>query len=148
MGLFRGIGRLIKPLVDVKTWTDSSRFIEHGKTVYNDAKKLLVKVEQTNTETFEEASDRLGLSEAYLEKLKNKFLLTSLIFLVLGFIAAFYFAYIVTHGAWHTWAMGVVVVMLALTQFFRYHFWYYQIKSRRLGCTIKEWFKHGLLHFK
>jgi len=91
------------------------------------------------TETFEEAMVRLDLTEAQLEKQKKSFFRQSLFFFLgsVGLILfSFYRLYILqlVPGALGLFLSGVV-----LAYAFRAHFWYFQIKHRKLGCTFAEW---------
>lgn len=91
-------------------------------------------------ETFEESVARYELSEADLQR-KMKELLRVVIF-CLGLSLATIFMACFQFSNGHTVA-GLTCLMLTLVlwaQAFREHFNYFQIKQRRLGCTIKEWF--------
>jgi len=35
--------------------------------------------------------------------------------------------------------MVVALTLYVLTQAFRYHFWLFQLRNRKLGCTLSEW---------
>ena len=35
--------------------------------------------------------------------------------------------------------MTFSLTLYGLSQAMRYHFWYFQIQSRKLGCTFQEW---------
>ncbi len=155
MGLFNGMKRVMKPLTDVRTWSDWGRFKDYGGNVISDIKILIVPAKSEAKESFAQAKKRLQLSEDDLERLKDKYFLVSLIFLFLAIIAAGYFVYLVRFqgvgqilNIYHVSLLGCVVVILALTQAFRFHFWYFQISVEKLGCDFSEWFKHGLLRKK
>ena len=91
-------------------------------------------------ETFEEALARLNLSEADVERRKTQFLRLSRIYLVLAAIVFAYMLYLVIEKATFP-ALGCLGLLLILfSQFFRYSFWLFQLRERRLGCNFAEWF--------
>lgn len=91
-------------------------------------------------ESFEQAKKRLKLSEADLEDTKRNYLLFALIFAALGLIVfVFSFYLLFFHRTFHAWLIGIPASGLFFAQAFRFHFWYFQIKHRKLGCTFEEW---------
>jgi intracellular multiplication protein IcmV len=40
--------------------------------------------------------------------------------------------------------MCLMVSLVAFANAFRAHFWYFQTKQRKLGCTIQEWLNAGV----
>jgi intracellular multiplication protein IcmV len=47
-------------------------------------------------------------------------------------------------GSIKAFIVSLVVTLIALILAYRYHFWYFQMKQRKLGCTFSEWYKQGL----
>ena len=41
--------------------------------------------------------------------------------------------------------LQAIDTLIALVLAFRYHFWYFQMKQHKLGCTFNEWYRQGLL---
>ncbi len=92
-----------------------------------------------NAETFEEALVRLNLSETDVENRKMQFQRLSRIYLVLGVIVFMYMLYLFIVKAMFP-ALGCAGLLLILfSQFFRYNFWLFQLRERRLGCSFSEW---------
>jgi intracellular multiplication protein IcmV len=91
-------------------------------------------------ETFEEALVRLNLSEEDIQRRTKEFNGLLLVFRIIATVLAIYFIY----ALWHRYfiaSLGTLGILLVVSgQMFRYHFWLFQIRSRRLGCTFKEWF--------
>lgn len=93
------------------------------------------------TETFEQAMERLNLTEAELQQRQVEFSSLLVIYIL---IAAAIFSY----SVWIVYAnknimgffMGFCITIFALSHAFRYHFWIYQIKHRKLGCSLRDWF--------
>jgi len=76
---------------------------------------------------------------AFLDKrardFRNLFLLFGLI-LILGMI---YFIVTLLHQLWFTSLLVLCFCLFIAALCFRYHFWWFQVKKRKLGCTFEEW---------
>ncbi len=93
------------------------------------------------SETFEEAMKRLNLTEADLKARITEFTKLMIIYMLVAALIFAYCLYIVfVHKNVLGFFMGFFITIYALTFAFRYHFWIYQIKHRKLGCSIREWF--------
>lgn len=140
------VKKVIFTLFDVRKWSDYDRV--RGFTLYleNGIKNLFIPRQKTAEQTFDEALRQYNVDEeALLKKRNGLFRLSMLMCLVaVGFL--FYSLYLAAYeGSWHATLLSLVVMMLALVLAFRYHFWFFQIKQRKLGCTFQEWFKLGFL---
>lgn len=139
------IGRILNRLINIRAWADWDRIRSSALFLLNSIKFYFVPDKGEMKETFEEAKKRLNLSDADLLERQNGFLMVCrvmLVWAVLFFIYAMYlFYYMSIIGG----VLSLVVMFIALTFAFRYHFWSFQIKERQLGCTIHQWFKRGLL---
>jgi intracellular multiplication protein IcmV len=93
------------------------------------------------SETFEEALIRLDLTEADIEQRRIEF---TRLMIIYAFVSLAIFSY----SIWIVYAyknllgfgMGFSITIFALTYAFRYHFWLFQIKHRKLGCSLRDWF--------
>ncbi len=138
MGIFRKVGGKI---VDVRvdkwmSWDYLSETANHFKSLCVD----IVVPKQANTvETFEEAMQRLDLTEADLKERQKEFTKLCYFFLALALIVICYALYTAFTGAMLASLISFCLALYALTQAFRFHFWLFQIKNRKLGCSIKEW---------
>lgn len=97
-------------------------------------------------ESFEEAMKRLELTEADVEAKANNFLNYALGFAILAvctFIASFF--YLLSYHTIAGFLLCLAVTTLLASQAFRFHFWYFQMKHRKLGCTFDEW-KKGIMN--
>lgn len=92
-------------------------------------------------EEFDTAVKKYDLDE---EMLKAKSLglkrLAYSVFAVAVFFV-FYGMYQLAFGSIRSALIAFVEVGVALVLAFRYHFWHFQIEKRKLGCSVKEWFK-------
>lgn len=110
--------------------------------IWNVTKNLFRVPKPEYVETFEAAKERLQLTEADIQKNKDSFLLNSIIFVCLAgvmFSTSFYFLF--RHHTFLGWLIANLVTLLFLSQALRFHFWYFQIKHRKLGCTFQEWWQ-------
>lgn len=95
-------------------------------------------------ETFEEAVARLGLHEQDLKQRESMFLKQAGIYLILGFFILLYGVYLAVQSSFNGLILCLVVSFVALANAFRAHFWYYQTKHRKLGCSFQEWLNSTL----
>ncbi len=108
------------------------------KTTFTPEKKL-------RTETFEQALERLNVTEADLQlsaKLYRWYALFFLMLSVLTFFVSFY--YLFKYHTFAGWILAMCVTLLFGVNAFRFDFWYFQIKHRKLGCTVAEWWSGKL----
>jgi intracellular multiplication protein IcmV len=92
------------------------------------------------TETFAEALKRHGLTEASAEELRKDYLLYAFLLLLIGaFVLGFGFYLFFVKKIFSGMLLGIAVSALFAAQAFRYHFWSFQIKQRKLGCSFQEW---------
>ncbi|HAT1819682.1 TPA: type IV secretion protein IcmV [Legionella pneumophila] len=139
------IVRVFTRIINVRKWFDWDRMRSLTLYLVNGIKRLFIPQEPTHVESFDEAAKKLKLSEADLVIKQKALLRLSIIMVIAAFVIFIYTGYQFLYGSWKATIISLVVVMIALVLAFRYHFWYYQIKQRKLGCTVKEWYRQGLL---
>ncbi len=62
MGFFNGVKRVVKPLVDVPRWMQVRSIAQYGQAIKQLAMETFSVKKTTQTESFEELSNRLGLN--------------------------------------------------------------------------------------
>ena len=129
-----------KTFLDPAAWLGYSTVKDSILTTWNLMRSQFIVPEPTITETFDQAMTRLNLTEEDIVDRKNQYYFYAAIFLGLAFIS-FIFAFILLfrERTFAGFCLGLAVTALFSSQAFRYHFWYFQIKQRRLGCTFEEW---------
>lgn len=143
-------------IFNVRTWFDLERMKVFTAFVGNAFRRLFmmgveaqIKPQNTATpnltESFNTAKKSLNLSEADLLARQKALLRLSIFMITLALLIFCYSLYHFVQGTYRAALLSLVMMMIAVALSFRYHFWYYQIKSRKLGCSIKEWFRKGLL---
>ena len=136
---------IITSIFNIRDWVDFNRLKSFTGYLANLFKNLFIPQKKIAGESFEDALARLNIGE---KDLKNRESALYRLSLVMTGAALFILAYAIYHlvyGNFKATLVSLVVMLIALALAFRYHFWYFQIKERKLGCTIKEWFKHGLM---
>ena len=139
------IGRILSKLINLRLWFDWDRMKSLTFFLWDGIKKFFVPQRATNTETFAAAKKRLGLTDEVLLSRQKGLLRVSILMVIFAFLflvyAIYNFCYLNILGG----ILSLVVMCIALVLGFRYHFWYFQIKERKLGCSIHEWFKQNLM---
>jgi intracellular multiplication protein IcmV len=136
---------VLKQFFNLRVWFDYDRTRTFLIYVVNGLVRLLRLQPKPASQSFDVVLKELKLAP---EDLKNKqrALLRLCVFMLALASAAFAYAlYLLLFGAFKAAFVCVAIILLALVLSFRYHFWYFQIKERKLGCTIREWFEIGLL---
>ncbi len=94
----------------------------------------------TQAETFEQAAERFKLSDEQLSKTAFNFLIYSSIFVVCAVITVIFSIYLLVHHATFAgFVLGLATTAVFGAYAFRFSFWRFQIKHRKLGCTFQEW---------
>lgn len=139
MKITRAIKKTVKPFVDVKTWVNYDQVKQNASSIIGLFKGLFKKSEPVQKETFEEAIQRLGLTEESLADRKKTFIVLTLFYLCIALCLLAYAIYLGFQGSYHGALASFSIMFIAWAQTFRYHFWLFQLKQRKLGCTFQEW---------
>lgn len=92
------------------------------------------------TETFEQAMNRMGLTEEAIRETAQTYYWYAMFFATLGVLLVLFAFYLLFHHATFSgWLLALASSALFFAQAFRFHFWYFQIQRRKLGCTFAEW---------
>ncbi len=136
---------IIKSLFNVKQWFDWERIKAFTLYLKNGIKKFFVPQQNDVVESFAEAKARLDLSDEDLLSRQKALYRLSLMMVIISVLLLFYAFYNLYLGSLRAFYLSLVVMLIGLVLAFRYHFWYFQIKKRKLGCSLKEWYRQGLL---
>jgi intracellular multiplication protein IcmV len=132
-------------IFNVRSWIDFDRTKSFTLYLVNGFKRMFVPQKNESGETFDEAMSRLNISEKELQDRKSALYRLSLLMSAAAILIFGYAIYHVLYGSYRAVIVSLVVMLIALALAFRYHFWYFQIKERKLGCTMQEWYRKGLL---
>lgn len=130
-----------------KDWIDLKRTKEISNYFLNIFKKFFVpqKINQAQVRAFDDVVKEMGLTE---EDISKKFVTFKRMYRVMLFSAVFFYVYSlyeILYGGILAVMVAVVLAFVCLALAFRYHFWYFQVKKRKLGCSIKDWFRESFM---
>ena len=129
-----------KTFFNPREWLGYDSLKNQTQTIRSFVKNAATVRKPERTETFDEALQRLDLKEADLRVTAKKYLRYAFLFLSLAILDFIYGLYLIFHhGAFLGLVLALAICILLLAQAFRYHFWFFQIQNRKLGCTFDEW---------
>jgi len=85
-----------------------------------------------------------GYSKEQILAARRSFRIIFSIYVVMFFAVLVYLAYNIAHADYLLAVACLALLLLCVAQAFKYHFWLFQIKKNKLGCTFSEWFDHVL----
>ena len=119
-----------------------SSLTRNAEEIATAAKKILVPTQKPEkTESFEQALARLNLTQADLKEKQKNFLRLAFTFAAVAGVILTYAVYLLFFGSFNAFMLAFIVSLIALSFAFRFHFWWFQVKKRKLGCSIKEWYE-------
>lgn len=121
----RGVSRVL----GVKQITDG----------YVDIKEIAKGFYDYNTHKIEPTGKALYVPVAFLEQRQREFRNLVILFGSILVLGIFYLFYALFHAMWQQSLLIFLFCLFMAAVCFRYHFWFVQIKKRKLGCTFKEW---------
>lgn len=131
-----------KTFLNPSGWLGLPEVKDSFKTTWGILKSLITPASSTRTETFEEAMQRLNQTEADVKKIGQDYLMYCWVFIALGVASlVFGFYLLIHHWTIIGFLLSFAMTSLFFSQAFRYHFWHFQIKFRKLGCTFDEWWR-------
>ena len=138
------IATTIARIFNFSRWFDWERTKSSTLYLTDGIKKFLIPQKHTATESFKAAQKRLELTDSDIIKRQEGLLRLCILMLLFSFSMFFYTIYLLYYFQIKAFIVSFVVMMLGLTLAFRYHFWYFQMKTRKLGCSFKEWYQQAL----
>jgi intracellular multiplication protein IcmV len=139
------IKRFLKKNYNLSAWM-GTRYIKIGAaTITRVIKQLLAPSVPQRSESFEEAMARLNLNEHDIEQKAKDFKLSLIAFIIIATILYLYLIHLIWIRAILASAGVFSLWLVILAQVFRYHFWLFQIRKRKLGCTFDEWLHEVVL---
>jgi intracellular multiplication protein IcmV len=140
MGIIKSFfGFIGRHFFNVRRWVSYDFLKGSAVNVYSSAKTVFKGPTLEKPESFDEALKRLALSETDLKNRYNSFRNTFIVFLVISIALLVYTLYLFYHGIFMGGILSLAVTALVGMHAFKYHFWMFQIKHRKLGCTLNEW---------
>lgn len=110
----------------------TKELIKQGKTIYSVPKSQ-------RKETFEQAMERLNLTEQDLKQRKHYLHSQAFLSGAMALLVFIYGLYLLWNAYWLVSLIALGVMMLSLIKLCQARFWLTQIKKRRLGLSFKQW---------
>tara|TARA_Y100000588_G_scaffold238859_1_gene252595 strand:- start:106 stop:564 length:459 start_codon:yes stop_codon:yes gene_type:complete len=141
---FNRTATLLGKIFDVKAWFDWGRvkastvFIKHGFS------RLVSNKNQEQQASFEAAKKKWGLSEEELESKQKALYRLSLLMGIFSLLLLAYSFYHFFYGQLLAFSLSLIVTGISLVLTFRYHYWQYLIKQRKLKAPFNEWYNKSV----
>lgn len=139
---------IVSRLINFKSWLDWERVKTYTLYLLNGIKRLVIvqkkQEESFRTQQFSKVQADLQLSNEELKARQQGLLRLCMVMLMVAVLLLGYAIYHLYYFALEAFVISLTVGCIALVLAFRYHFWYFQIKERKLGCTIGEWYRYGI----
>ncbi len=139
MGVLKVAGGVVKSVVDVKGWLGYDQIKYQSKGLAGMLRQGFRIQKATYKETFEQAMARLNLSEEDLQGLTHRYKRQMYIYIFCAFLSFLYLIYLFWNVHLIAGLITFFIVALFIVKACGVHFYLFQIKHKKLGCTIKEW---------
>ncbi len=143
--MFKRLGRAIKPMVDFRPWLGTKQIAKDSKSIANAVKTLYHTDSPSQTkETFDEACKRQGMTAQALQEQFEAYFLYAIVFVLCAVAVLGYGIFLYAHShAIHASLLCLAISVFFTVLAFRYHFWCYQLKNRKLGASLHDYFKNA-----
>ena len=132
--------RYVFSFFDIKGWLSLNFLKKNTADLKGQAEELLFTGEPaTGEEGFEDVVKRFKLTQAELLKRQKEFWYLSCFVLCLALAMLGYAFYLLWGFSLQGFVVACSVSSFLCVLAFRYHFWSYQYRRRKLGCTFSEW---------
>lgn len=129
-----------KTFFDPRSWMGVDLIKQHHQTLWRSIRRLFNPPKPHREETFDEAMKRLHLEPQDIKIMIKKYRFFAIFFLSLAFLCFLYAFYLLIKFYTVTgFLLALATTALFLGQSFRYDFWGYQLKHRRLGVSFSQW---------
>lgn len=139
--------RLFNKYFDYRAWSDWKRTSAMTHYFISVFSRLFIpkEVNPEDAKQFDALVQEMGLTEDDLGVRLLNFRRMYLVMIAGAFLFYAYAMYQMLYGGVLSVILSLVFAFVSLALAFRYHFWYFQIKHRKLGCSIQEWFKTSFM---
>ena len=142
MGFRSYVKKTAKNNTNVRGWSSWDTIKENARTVCGFVEDLKPRAQNAIPvqTTFEQMVSQYGLSESDLRSRMKTHFFVSVFCLILGCFAIGWMIFLLTKLMFLPALVAFSLAALMFAYAFREHFFYFQIKQRRLNCTPSEWF--------
>ncbi|MDB6096365.1 MAG: icmV [Francisellaceae bacterium] len=146
MGFWRGAAKVAGTFVNLRVdkWIGLEQLLYTFKKTYQAGRKLLQIEQVEKEETYDEAYQRLNLSDLEINHRKKQFFNLMIFYICLFFMIFSYGVFMAVKGSFLSFLLSFSLSIFALVRAFFYHFWLFQINQKKLGCSLQEWMDYYL----
>lgn len=143
MGFFSTAKSTVSQIFDfrVDRWADWQGIKNTTRYLWEHSKDLFFSKKSNFSETFEMAITRLEISNEDLIAQRKRYGILAVLFIFYAISLMLYGAIILFFKNWIGGIISFSLSIYALALAFRFHFWCFQIKQKKLGCTVREWYQ-------
>lgn len=136
-----------KRVFNFRAWADWDRTQTISNYFMNTIRRLFLiqPAKASQIKSFEDVVAELKLTETDLIVKAKSLKRLCILMIVLACLFYSYGMYQLLYGSYLGVLLSLVLMCVTLALAFRYHFWYFQIRHRKLGCKISEWFKASFM---
>ncbi|MEE9452512.1 MAG: type IVB secretion system protein IcmV [Gammaproteobacteria bacterium] len=144
-----GKKRIRKAVVSrAQAWTSYEQTKKTTKSLKDFILRFFVPQRSRRQEDLGQAMQRLGLSAQDIKDRTRAFKRLTITMLLVAVGVFLYSVRLFMLQHWLVACVSLLFVGLPLAIAFRYHFWYFQLKKGKLGCSLNEWLREGILRRK
>ena len=128
----------------IAKWAGTEQFANTGKYLSALTKKILRTKNPVDEATFEQAVEQYVISKEDLTKRRNMLVRQSVFFLFCGIVTFLYGCYKLANADQYLFTVITLISVVLFSFSFRANFWVFQIDTRTLGASFKDWIKYTL----
>ena len=129
-----------KTFINPTAWVDFTSIKQGLSALFGLFKAAFSRTEVPATvESFDDMLKRLNMTMEEADSIGNNYLTFAMIFVLAACVLLGFGIYLLTDKFFLGFLLSLGMTAVMLAQAFRFHFWYFQIKHRKLGCTFEEW---------
>lgn len=141
---YSNVKHTARRIFNFRRMADYDRVKNYTQYLSDLAKVYFVPSSSTTQNSFEDARAKLNLTDDDLQEKQRALRRLSMLMLILALLFLAYAIYQFIYGSYLGGIPSCTLCCIALALAFRYHFWAFQIQSRKLGCTFSEWRKRNI----
>lgn len=150
MAKIQRVRRFFGGIYNVKSWFGYNQ-VRQGTQLLSQSVRDLINTNPLATaepkETvFDAEIERLNLSAVAVENIKKGYFRNFLFFLLLGLFLAAYSLYRFYLAQWMSGWVSMMLMIMVFCASLLSHFWYFQIKNKKLNCTFNEWYQNKIVN--
>lgn len=137
-----------KTFINPRAWLGYDLLKQQSQTLYETVRGVFTgaALPDAPAETFEQAKTRLNLTEEDIQTSGQNYLMFAILYAGIGLVTIGFGIYLLVGLFISGFIISLSLAAFLFGQAFRNHFWYFQIKNRKLGCTLEEWRSGSVKH--